>query len=760
MSRPAGAAKYVRADGLEKVTGQARYAADLLLPGMLEGRFLLAGHAHARIKEIDIDKARRLPGVAAVITQADVPQLHYGSAVKDRTLFADGVVRFEGEVVAAVAARTAEIASAALELIQVDFEPLPPVTDPEVALQPDSPLVHPDWSSYQAYEGLIRGGNDCAYVTIAKGDVAAGFAAADAIVEERYNCDQSHPVPIEPHTVLAQWQGEKVTIWSTSQVPFAARAGVAETLQMPESNVRIIVPHLGGGFGGKCEFHFEAHVAALARKAGRPVRVVFNRHDEFVAPDKVNHPIVIDLKTGVTREGMITARSARIVLDTGAYASDAPSIAEIATMMAAGPYDIPNLDITAHTVYTNKTPAGSVRAPSGPQVAWAVEQHTDEVGRQAGLDAYEIRMRNLLEDGDEGPTGQRMKAVGAKACLEKAAELIGFGDSPASDEGIGLACAWWFSYPAASSVSLKVNTDGSATLVTGAQENGSGAVMGLALIAAEELGISPDRVSILYQDTDAGAWDMGSSGSQTTFNNGRAVITAAAEVRRRILSIAAEKLEASADDMEIVDGIVRVRGVPGTAMSVAEVASALFAGGELLTAQGSVIAEALPDNFGASCSGRVVFPAFADPTFTCQAARVAVDAETGVVRVLELAAAHDFGRVLNPEGARGQVEGGVVHSIGMALTEGTTYREGRQVNPHLLDYKLQTSADAPAIRVEFIETSGAMGPRGGKGVGEPPIIAAAGAVANAIAAATGARVRHLPMTAPRVWAAVKEAAAK
>jgi CO/xanthine dehydrogenase Mo-binding subunit len=760
MSRPAGTAKYVRADGLEKVTGQARYAADLVLPGMLEGRFLLAGHAHARIKKIDIDKARRLPGVAAVITQADVPQLHYGSAVKDRTLFADGVVRFEGEVVAAVAARTAEIASAALELIQVDFEPLPPVTDPEAALESGSPLVHPDWSSYQAYDGLIRDGNDCAYVTIVKGDAAAGFAGADAIVEERYTCDQSHPVPIEPHAVLAQWQGDKVTIWSTSQVPFAARAGVAETLQMPESNVRIIVPHLGGGFGGKCEFHFEAHVAALARKAGRPVRVVFNRHDEFVAPDKVNHPIVIELKTGVTREGMIVARSARIILDTGAYASDAPSIAEIATMMAAGPYDIPNLDITAHTVYTNKTPAGSVRAPSGPQVAWAVEQHTDEVGRQAGLDGYEIRVRNLLQDGDEGPTGQRMKAVGARACLEKAATLIGFKDPPVLGEGIGLACAWWFSYPAASTVTLKVNTDGSATLVTGAQENGSGAVMGLALIAAEELGIRPDRVSILYQDTDAGAWDMGSSGSQTTFNNGRAVIAAAAEVRRRILSTASEKLEASADDLEIADGIVRVRGVPGTAMSVAEVASALFAGGELLTAQGSAIAEALPDNFGASCSGRVVFPAFADPTFTCQAARVAVDPETGVVRVLELAAAHDFGRVLNPDGARGQVEGGVVHSIGMALTEGTTYREGRQVNPHLLDYKLQTSADAPAIRVEFIETSGAAGPRGGKGVGEPPIIAAAGAVANAIAAATGARVRRLPMTAPRVWAAVKETAAK
>jgi CO/xanthine dehydrogenase Mo-binding subunit len=378
------------------------------------------------------------------------------------------------------------------------------------------------------------------------------------------------------------------------------------------------------------------------------------------------------------------------------------------------------------------------------------------VGKRVGLDGYDIRIRNLLEDGDEGPTGQRMKAVGAKRCLEKAASLIDYKKTAESGEGVGLACAWWFSFPAASSVSLKVNTDGSATIVTGAQENGSGAVMGLALIAADELGINPDRVSILYQDTDAGSWDMGSSGSQTTFNNGRALIAAAVKMRARLLSLAAEALEISADDLEIVDGVVRVRGVPATAVSVGDLASRAFGRGELLTAQGDAIVEPLPENFGASCSGRVVFPAFADPTFTCQAARVVVDRDTGVVRVKELVAAHDFGRVLNPDGARGQVEGGVLHSIGMALTEGSVYREGRQVNPHLLDYKLQTAADAPSIRVEFIETSGASGPRGAKGVGEPPIIAAAGAVGNAIAAAAGARVRQLPMAAPRVWAALNQ----
>jgi CO/xanthine dehydrogenase Mo-binding subunit len=351
-----------------------------------------------------------------------------------------------------------------------------------------------------------------------------------------------------------------------------------------------------------------------------------------------------------------------------------------------------------------------------------------------------------------------MKAVGVKACLLKAAELIGYGQPSAPGEGVGLACGWWFSFPAASSVTLNVNVDGSANIVTGAQENGSGAVMGLALIAAEELGISPNRISILYQDTDAGSWDMGSSGSQTTFNNGRALIVAAGKLRARILSLAAERLEASADDLEIVDGVVRVRGVPTSSVSVADVAATAFGNGELLTAQGAAIVEPLPENFGANCSGRVVFPAFADPTFTCQAARILLDVDTGVVKVKELVAVHDFGRVLNPQGARGQVEGGVVHSIGMGLTEGTVYREGKQVNPHLLDYKLQTAADAPSIRVEFVETVGAIGPRGAKGVGEPPIIAAAAAVGNAIAAASGARVRELPMTAPRVWAAVNRAA--
>jgi len=746
---------YRRGDGLEKVTGQARYAADMVLPGMLEGRLILAGRPHAHVRGVDASRAEALPGVFAVVTHRDVPDRRYGSAVKDRHLFAKDVVRFEGDVVAAVAARDADTLAAAIALIDIEYEDLPAVTDAEAALGQDSALVHDEWESYSlGYDGVIRDRNDCAYVDIVKGDVAKGFEEADEVVEERYVCDQSHPVPIEPHAVVAQWSGDRVTIWTTSQVPFNARSGVAETLEMPESNVRIIVPHLGGGFGGKCEFHFEAHVAALARKAGRPVRVVFSRHDEFVAPDKVNHPMTIELKTGISRDGKMTARTARVVMDTGAYASDAPSIAEIATMMAAGPYRIPHLKVEAHAVYTHKTPAGSVRAPSGPQIAWAVEQHTDELGRRVGLDGYEVRKRNLLEAGDEGPTGQTMTAIGALECLDKAREMIA--STRQEGEGVGLACGWWFSFPSASSVELKMNLDGSATIITGAQENGSGAVMGLALIAAEELGLDPARVSIVYQDTEAGTWDMGSSGSQTTFNNGRALISAAGELRKRLFDIASAKLEAAADDLEIADGSVRVKGARSRGVPVADLAAAAFGQGELLVSRGSAATIPMPENFGATCAGRVAFPAFADPTFVCQAARVLVDGKTGVVTVKEIAAAHDFGHVLNPQGALGQVEGGIVHSIGMGLTEGTQYSGGRQLNPHLLDYKLQTAADAPAIRVEFVDVDGSSGPRGGKGVGEPPIIVAAAAIANAIADATGVHVRHLPMTAPRVWSALRE----
>jgi CO/xanthine dehydrogenase Mo-binding subunit len=763
-------APFVRADGVPKVTGQARYTADLRFPGMLEARFLYGSVPHGRITSLDVSAARRVSGVLAVITHADLPPNRYGMCVKDRTLFAEGVVRYEGEIVAAVAATTREAADAGIAAIRLEVEPLPALLDPEEALADGAPLVHESWSDdAAAYEGLVRNRNDCGYVTIVKGDVDPGFADADLVVEGRFVSDMAHAVPIEPHAIVADWQGDRVTIWSSTQVPFIARAGVAETLGIPEGNVRIIVPHLGGGFGGKCDFHFEAHVAALARAARRPVRLVFTRQEEFVVPDKVRHPMVMTFRTGVRRDGTITATKARVILDTGAYASDSSMLTEVATMMVAGPYRTPNMLVEGHTVYTNKTPCGSVRAPTGPEGCWGLESHIDDLAAAVGMDRVEFRLLNLADEGDTGPTGQVYRAIGAKECLRQAADLIGYGGSESSGEGVGVgigvgvAVGWWFSMPSATGAHVKLNPDGSAVVVTGAQENGSGAVMALALLVADELGIDPAGVSFVHQDTDAGPWDGGSAGSQTTFNVGRAVTAAAARVRERVLARAADMLEASADDVELVEGEVRVKGAPERRLAVAAVAQAAFDDGEQLIASNSPPVPPMPDNVGGSaCVGRAVFPAFAAPAFFAQAARVKVDPETGVVRVTDVAAAHDFGRVLNPVGARGQVEGGVAMGVGLALSEGTVFgddeRAGRQSNPDLLDYKLVTSADAPRITVSFIDrpvSAEEGGPRGSKGVGEPPCVPTAAAVANAVAAATGVRLRRIPMTPSRLWAAMR-----
>ena len=749
---------FIRQDGKDKVTGLGRYTADLSMTGMLEAKFRYADHAHARITRIDTSKAKALPGVFAVITHEDVPDVRYGPFVQDRRLFAKTKVRYEGELVAAVAALTPEIAQRAVELIEVDYEPLEIVSDVEAALQPGAPLLHEDWAEYGASEDVVRDGNDCSRSTILKGDPDKGMAEADIVVKERYVADMSHAVPIEPHAVVAQWQGDRVTIWSSTQVPFIARSGVATTLELPEAHVRIVVPHLGGGFGGKCEFHYEAQVAALARVAQRPVRLVFSRREEFLAPDHRREGQVLELETGVRRDGSIVARRGRLILDNGAYSADAPFFPQMAAMMAAGPYKIENVFIDASLAYTNTTPSGSVRAPTAPQACWALEQHMDSVAGQLGMDPVEFRRRNIVKNGDEGPTRQVFEDIGAAETLERAVELIGYGKELPEDEAIGVAVGWWPSFGIASGAYVKINGDGSATIITGAQECGTGAVMALPLLAAEILGMEPESFSLLYQDTDAGPFDSGASGSQTTFNNGRAVMAAANDVREQLLDLAAEQLEANRDDLELKDGAVSVKGSPTKSVTIPELAEAAH-GSTLLLGRGADAVPEMPASDASGCTGRLGSESFLAPTFITHAVRCKVDRETGVVRVLEVAAVHESGRVLNPIGANGQVEGGVVMGIGMATLEGSLIGEdARQLNPHLLDYKLQTASDSPPIHIDWVDSPtkpGAGGPNGSKAVGEPPCVPTPGAIANAIAQVTGARVHELPMTPARVWEAMQ-----
>ena len=526
---------FVRQDGKEKVTGTGRYTADLSFTGMAHAKFRYADHPHAKILKIDTAKARALPGVVAVVTQADLPDVRFGGFVQDRYLFAKDVVRFEGEIVAGVAALTEEIAAEAARLIEVEYEPLPVISDHVEAMSPDAPLVHEGLADYGKDDNIVANGNTMAYHTIVKGDADAAMAGADVVVKSHYRSDASQGVPIEPRAVVAQWQGDKVTIWSSTQVPYAARAGVAQTLQVPEADVRIIVPLLGGGFGAKCDLHFEGQVAAMARAAQRPVRLVFSREEEFKAIAQRREGISMDFETGVTRDGTLVARRATLILDKGAYCGEGGFLGQMAAMHACGPYQIDAIKIESHLNYTNNQPSGSVRAPTAPQVCWGLEQHMDEVAAAIDMDPVELRRRTLIEEGAEGPTRQIFEKVGVKDTLEKATEMIGYGRDLPEDEAIGVAIGWWPCMPAPSGAYVQMNGDGSATIVTGAQENGSGAVMAMPIFVAQELGIDPNDVSVLYQDTDVAPWDMGSCGSQTTFNSGRAILAAAQEVRDQLL---------------------------------------------------------------------------------------------------------------------------------------------------------------------------------------------------------------------------------
>ncbi len=749
---------FVRADGPDKVTGSGRYTADMTLTGMLAAKFRYAGVSHARITKLDVSAAKAIPGVFAVITADDVPDVRYSYGIADRTLFAKGVVRYDGEVLAAVAAISPEVAQRAVDAIVVEYDELPIVTDLEAAVADDSPLVHDDLDGYAITGDTPHHGNVGTHSSIEMGDPDAAMAAAHTVVSSRFVADASHAVPIEPRAVIAQWEGDKVTIWTSTQVPFDARNGVCETLEMPTTKVRVIVPHVGGGFGGKCGPHYEPHIAALARAAKRPCKLVFSRWEEFTAPDRRREGMIVDVTTGLDAEGNIVARTGELLLDNGAYMADSSFFAQAAAMHVAGPYTIPNVRIDAQLVYTNHQPSGSVRAPTAPQGCWAVESHTDELAAAIGMDPLDFRRRNIVRTGDVGPTGQTYEEIGLDRCLDMAAESAGWGTTELpDDEAFGISIGWWPSFHMPAGAYMKMHADGKVQVITGANECGTGSVMTLRMLAADELGLDQTDVELVYQDTAAAPDGPGASGSMTLFNHGRAVEKAAKEIAGQLRELAATKLEASAADIVLADGAASVAGTPTKSVPIVELAEAA-AEGELLLGSGSTDELEWPEIKGSSCLGEQGFSSFMAPQFICHVARVRLDKDTGVARVLEVHAVHDSGTILNPVAAHGQVEGGILMGIGQALTEGTQYDEtGSQRNAALLEYKLQTIADAPEIHTQFVEihTPNA-GPKGAKGLAEAPNVPTAGAISNAIAALIGRPVRQLPMTAERVWSTIAE----
>ena len=743
-----------RMDAPGKVTGAAIYAADFTLPGMLHGKVLRSREPHARLLRIDASRAARLPGVRAVITAADVVDVRYGGSVKDEEVFARERIRFAGQPLAAVAATTLETATAALAAIEVITEPLPPVLDVAAALAPDAPLVHEDWAGYTALPILHRDRNVCNRARIVVGDVERGFDEAERVFTHRFTTRSVHQGYTEPRAAVAQWDtAGGVSVWSNTQLPFEVQSTLSEILQVPPSRVRVIVPGVGGGFGGKLRVGVEHFAALLARATGRAVKVMTTSEEELTAA-YARQPAIVELKTGVTRDGRILAREGRLWFDTGAFAGSGPGVASVATLMLAGPYRIPNLLLEGYAVYTHKTNFGSFRAPSGPQANFAVESQMDIIADALGLDPLELRLRNIVREGEEGPTGQVLTAVGLEECLRKAAAAIGWEERrPAPGRGKGIACGWWTTTGGSSGVYVKVNPDGTVALNTGAAEIGTAALTGAAQVLAEDLGVELADIHVVSADTLSTPFDFGAQGSRTAFAVGNACRAAVADLKRQILALAARHLDVAEGALQVRDGCVTA-AVEGKRATLAELARLSQASGGGLIAHGTFVAPPTPYD-----TKRVeghVYPAFHSPSFHAHAVDLSVDADTGEVTVHRYVVAQDVGFAMNPTYIEGQIEGGVAQGLGQALSEEIVYENGRVLNANLTDYKMPTAVDVPRVESILVQHPSVVGPFGAKGVGEPPNIEPPAAVANAVASATGVRITDLPITAEKIALALQE----
>jgi CO/xanthine dehydrogenase Mo-binding subunit len=747
-------ARVRRLDADDKLTGRARYATDYVVPGMLYGKIVRSDRPHARILGIDASEAEAVPGVAAVLC-GDVSGGRFGEVVKDQTPFALDKVRYVGEPIAAVAADTPETAELAARLIEVAYEDLEPIFDPIAALAPDAPLVHDDITSYAGPEGLVRWGNVAAQVVLEHGDVAAAFADAAHVVEGTYAAHAAHQAPMEPRAAVAEVDARgRLTLHTSTQGPFNVRHQLHEALCVPFGDVRVVAETVGGGFGSKLEAAVEIYAGLLARATGRPVKIV-NSREEDLSTGTPRHPMTIHLRSAVAADGTILAREARSIMDAGAYSGGSPLLASVAAMLAPGPYRIPNLKIEALAVHTNKMAFGAFRGPTGPQTVFAVESHTDAIARELGIDALELRLKSILGEGDRGHSGQLLSGVGLREALLGAAEAIGWGETnppsePGRRRGKGLACAWWLTVAGAAGCSIQMNEDGTVVVQTGATEIGTGSVeAGIAQIVAGEMGIDLKDVQVIWGDTAATPVDAGAQGSRTLFNMGQAARRAAQSVRGELLRRAADLLEAAEDDLEVHQGKISVKGVPDRGLTYAELTRGQMWDSAPVLGTGSFLAEAT-DCDDARLSGSIM-PAFNAPSFHCHAAEVEVDPETGATRVVDYVVAQDVGFAVSPLYVEGQMQGGAVQGVGYSLSEEIVFEDGRMLNPNLALYKLPTTLEAPHVRTVIVEAASEQGPYGAKGVGEPPVVPPAGAIANALANAIGVPVRTTPFTPERVY---------
>lgn len=710
-----------RLDGIEKVSGDVRYSGDVTLPGLCWGKTLRSPLPSARIVRVDTSKARALAGVLAVITARDLPDVLVGRRMFDMPVLARDRVRFIGEKVAAVAAIDPDIAEEALALIDVEYEDLPAVFDPVEAIKDGAPVVHDNPGAYDGAPSERPHPNVQSVLRFTLGDVEAGFREADRIFEHTFTTQLAHQGYLEPHAgVVAIDEAGRVQVWASNKMPFRLKELLSLAVQLPPERIRVNLTAIGGDFGGKGSLMDLPLAYHLARATGRPVKMVMRYTEELMAGNP-RHPAVITMRTGVKNDGRIVARQAKALFNSGAYAAfkPAPSVNLGGTGMAAGVYRIPNLLIEGLCVYTNNIPCGHARSPGEPQMVFAGESHMDMIAKELSLDPAELRRRNMLKDGDLLANGHHLEHVRATETLEAALKASRWSEPKPPWVGRGVAMTHRHIGVGFTNARVRLEAKGNVIVSTALPDTGTGAPLVLRQIVAEVLDLTLDEVEIELANTDDFTTDSGVGGSRVTHTGGRAAYHAAEKLK--------EQIQAEATKL----------GIP--AVSLAAVAQAVAREGRTLEAS----------HFYDAKSHSAV------TSFTAQVAEVAVDPQTGQVTVRHFTTAHDVGTIINPIGHQGQIEGGLIQGLGYALMEEIKTEQGRISTLSLGDVKLPTVQDIPPLTTVLLEDPVGPGPFNAKAIGEGSISAVAPAIANAVADACGVRIVDLPITAEKVYWALR-----
>jgi CO/xanthine dehydrogenase Mo-binding subunit len=731
-----------RIEGPEKVGGKTVYTADVQLPGMLWGRCLRSPHAHARILRVNTEKAKRVKGVVAVLTGAELPPHRVGLSLQDTPILARGKVRFMGEKVVAVVAENLAVADEALSLVEVDYEEQPGIFDPEEAMVPGAPLVHEELASYKGFHAPPETmPNVFAIQNWTAGDVDAGFKEADLVLEHTFKTGLAHQAYIEPHSVVvAVDDADRVDVWASCKAPFRVKSHLAKQLEIPKERIRVHVVAVGGDFGGKGALMDIPICYELAKTTRRPVKMVMTYQEELTAGDP-RHASVIRIKSGVKQDGTLVAREAEVIFNSGAYASFKPG--EVPNLggatHATGVYRIPNYSIRSYGVYTNGVPCGYYRAPGQPQTVFACESHTDLLARALGMDPLEFRLKNLIRSGDKLPGGRAVDKVRCRETLVAAAKKAGWGKQRSPNCGLGVGVS--FRHVGGSGLAnaeIAAAPDGAITILTAVPDIGTGTHTLLQQIVAEVLTIPPDDVRAEIGDTETFENDAAPGGSKITNMSGHAALAAAKEMRARLSSVAAAMFSCSAAHVKLAKGRFSAEGSGKKSLTFAEVCRRAAGNGEVRLRKSYEITARSPV-----------------AAFVVQIAEVEVDGDTGQLKVKRMVTAHDVGTVINPLTHQGQIEGGLVQGFGYAVMEEVVTENGKVLTANLGDYRIPCMGDVPSLETVLIEDPTGSGPFAAKQIGENGIIATAAAIANALDDAVGVRICELPLTAEKIYFALK-----